>query len=172
MDATVTHRVVCPNFTFEAPSLNAAQGYQTGVETAGNCREQHTIEVLVDGDWLPLHIARAREILSARMVATIITADGPLIKCAAGWTAESGARADAAADPVAQPAEWLAALGPHDHVTLTQDGRTVHTDGWCGCATASESEGDNWVRYERWTPEGRLAHGYVCPDCRHITQTG
>lgn len=55
-------------------------------------------------------------------------------------------------------------------VRLSADGRQVITARWCECppdALRSES-----VYYERHTPEGRVAHGWACPVCRQIVQTG
>jgi hypothetical protein len=85
---------VCAGFTQNVASLNAAQGYLTGVETAGYCRQRHTIDVRTSDEWLPLHIARAHEILAARLGTVCDTSDGPLAKVTAGWSKEAGDRAD------------------------------------------------------------------------------
>ena len=52
---------------------------------------------------------------------------------------------------------------------LTQDGGSFINEWDLG----DEVPGiDDWVYYERWTPEGRVAHGYLNPITRRITQTG
>lgn len=164
-----THRVVCADFAQEVSSLAAAQGHLAGVERAGKCRKVHTIEVFTDGEWLPLHIALAHAILTASLRAVLDTPDGPLRKASGGWSKEACARADAVADITADLGAWHAAAGPHEHALLTADGRGVgHT--WCRCE--SDADAGTWVRYERWTAQGRVAHGYACPDCRFITQAG
>lgn len=63
-------------------------------------------------------------------------------------------------------------LGTPESVTLAADGRHVYPRNWC--------TGHDWdvtdeeVRYERWTAEGRVAHGYVCAyvACRRLVQSG
>lgn len=92
--------------------------------------------------------------------------DGPMVLNGGGWSKETADAADAAA-PVGI-AEWKAALGPYEHVTLTADGQGAIRDTWCECGTGAE----DWVRYEGWTVQGMVAHGFVCGTCRKITQTG
>lgn len=113
----------------------------------------------------------AQHILAAEMRATIQTPDGPLAKVDAAWSKETGDRATAVVDPYADFTAWLATVGPHDEATLSEDSRHVR-HVWCRCAP--EPDAATWVRYERWTARGRVAHGYVCPrlTCRGITQTG
>lgn len=167
MTAT-TYRVACPDHTQVLPSLAAAQGHLSGVETADHCAHPHTIEVSEDGGgWVPLHIALARHILAAAVAATVDTVDGPLVKAAGSWSAKAGVRADAAG--AAGSDAWFAALGPHEDTLLTGDGKGVQTNGWCRCTNAPDAQA--WVRYERWTGAGRVGHGYACPTCRLITQT-
>jgi hypothetical protein len=165
---TATHRIVCTDHTRETTSLAAAQRHRTDVEIAGHCQLLHTIEVFIDGTWVPLHIARARAIMAAPIGAAIDSPDGPLVKTSARWSKATGERADAAACTAADPETWLAALGPHEHATLTADGHGVRP-GWCSCP---DTRLKTWVRYELWTIQGRTGHGYICPTCRLLTQTG
>lgn len=81
------------------------------------------------------------------------------------WDGSAEARADAAG-PAGTP-EWYAALGAHSQATLTTDGRGARRDAWCRCNTPVT----RWVRYEVYTAAGQEAHGFICPDCRSITQT-
>ena len=85
----------------------------------------------------------------------------------AGWSRERGAEADAAGD--ARSPEWLAALGPHEHATLSADGRAAVRDQWCQCASTPAV---GWARYEHWTARGRESHGFVCPASHRLTQAG
>lgn len=87
---------------------------------------------------------------------------------AATWDRSATDRADASGAPAGSP-RWYTALGPRTHATLTTDGRGV-IPAWCTCRP--EPPIDTWIRYEHWTTHGRDAHGYLCPHCRHITQTG
>jgi hypothetical protein len=58
---------------------------------------------------------------------------------------------------------------PSIETVLTSDGRFVPTPlRWHEGA----SDIDGWVYYERWTPEGRVAHGYVDPETRRLVQSG
>lgn len=169
-----THRVVCVQWTEYRTSLAAAQAWMVQVETTDQCRELHTVEVR-DGDgWTPLHLWRAAQILAAPVrpePLPVDVADG-LIKCGGGWTAEDAARADRVAQPDWTREQWLAQLGPHKDATLTGDGRGARTDAWCSCPAAATRRDDAWVRYERWTAVGRVAHGYVHNVCRMVLQTG
>lgn len=83
-----------------------------------------------------------------------------------GWSKDDADRADAAAEPGSDA--WKAALGPYRYAILTADGRGAIRDRWCECGVT----GERWVQYEVWTAEGRERHGFVCPDCRKLTQTG
>ena len=107
-------------------------------------------------------------VLAARIGTTVNTPDGPLTKAHGGWSIEAEARANAIAEPGTP--EWRSAIGPHIRATLTADGRGARTDAWCPCTPERPME--TWVRYERWTDQGRVGHGYVCPVCRCVTQTG
>ena len=89
-----------------------------------------------------------------------------MIAVTAGWDLAAGQRADAAGKPGS--AEWLAALGRHDRVLLTADGRGCTPERWCTDPNGAQE----WVAYERWTAEGRAAHGFVCGDCRKLLQSG
>jgi len=128
----------------------------------------HNIPVHVT-DRLPEHVERARRYLAMPMGSTVDTPDGPLTVAGGAWTPQAAARADAAGPP--GTGVWLDALGPRDlEVRLTADGRNVDTRSWCQCTP--QPGWDRWVRYERWTPEGRKAHGWACPGCRHLVQSG
>lgn len=52
------------------------------------------------------------------------------------------------------------------YVLATQDGRHIDIRGWH--AGASENE----VYYERYSPEGREAHGWIDAETRLLTQAG
>ena len=169
-----THRVVCPEWTEYRTGLAAAQRWMVNVETTGQCRQLHTVEVR-DGDaWTPLHLWRAQRILAAPVGPDPLPADvaDGLIKCQGGWTPEDGARADRLAQPDWTRQQWLEELGPHKDATLTSDGRGARTDAWCTCLRGSTTGDGAWVRYERWTAQGRVAHGYVHQLCRFVLQTG
>jgi hypothetical protein len=56
---------------------------------------------------------------------------------------------------------------PAAEAVLTADGRGARYDAWC----ESPGDGESWVYYERWTAEF-ARHGFVCRDCRRLTQTG
>jgi len=110
--------------------------------------------------------ALGEALAAATLAAKLMTRIGDLTVVEAGWSRETCDHADSIATPGS--AEWIAALGAHEHATLTADGKPAIRDGWCRC---SESL-DTWVRYEGWTAEGRTAHGFVCGTCRKITQVG
>jgi hypothetical protein len=130
----------------------------------------HTIDVFVDGVWVPLHLSWAREILAVPVGASVESPDGRLVKFGGEWSPQAGVRADAVADAARDPHAWIAALGPHERAILTGDGHEARLDGWCTCPAPPALP--SWVRYERWTAEGRVGHGFLCPFCRLITQTG
>jgi hypothetical protein len=92
---------------------------------------------------------------------------GDLVITSAGWSRERGDLAAAKAEPGTP--EWIAALGAHDHATLTSDGRGANREQWCCCSEPPFSE---WVRYEHWTERGREAHGFVHSECRRLLQSG
>lgn len=88
-----------------------------------------------------------------------------------GWSKTAADLADSIAEP--GTLRWRAALGTPSEVTLTGDGRMVSVRGripFCGCDPRPDS--DTEIRYERWTVRGREAHGFCCPTCRYLTQTG
>lgn len=165
---TTRYRVTCQALTTQSlPSLAQVREKLRRIETKGECLYLHTIEVEVDGgEWVPLHVYRARQILAAPLNQVIETPDGPLTKSHGTWSAEASQRADAAGEVASD--EWWAELGPHSEATLTGDGRGVVTTGWC----TENPPADTWVRYERYSDRGREAHGFVCPDCRRLVQTG
>jgi hypothetical protein len=110
---------------------------------------------------------QTRQLAAMLLAAPLGTEIDGLVIYAGGWSRERGAEADAAGD--AGSLEWLAALGPHEHATLTADGRAAVRDQWCQCASTPAA---GWVRYEHWTARGRESHGFVCPACRRLTQAG
>lgn len=160
------YRVSCKRLTTHPlPSLEAAERKLFKIEKLGECLYLHTIQVeQPDGAWLPMHEHRAKLILAAPLRAEF---DG-LVKDHGDWSIEAGQRADAAGEEGS--AEWWAALGPNETATLTSDGRGANPTAWCG----HKPPADSWVRYERWSPRGMEAHGYVCPDinCRQLVQSG
>lgn len=125
---------------------------------------------------LPTYLVRAAAILAAPVGPTPIdTPDGPLVKQEGTWTAERVARPDVQAalrnaEAAGDMAALEVALGSHDTATLTGDGRWALTRQWCSCTPGPDA--GTWVRYERYTARGREAHGYVCPGCRHLVQSG
>lgn len=173
------YRVTCPSggATPAMTSLNRAERAQRDADTPNEpCehRFRHTIEVQTnpDGEWVPLHVHRTRQILAAPVGPALVdTPDGPLIKMYGGWSKETAQR------PGVQEAfdrnDMAAAeaiLGSEDEALLTSDGRDARTRDWCRCDPYPVME--EWVRYERYSPRGREAHGYVCPTCRRLTQSG
>ena len=111
---------------------------------------------------------QTREVARLMLAAPLRTEVGGLVAETAGWSRERAAEADAAGE--AGSPEWFAALGDHEHVTLTGDGRAANRSRWCECRPQPRIEA--WVRYEHWTERGRDRHGFVCPSCRSLTQTG
>lgn len=121
----------------------------------------------------------ARTSLTRTLAAAILAADlldpvrgdrtqvGDLFISSAGWSRERAAAADAAAE--AGTPEWIAALGTHEHATLTGDGGSANRARWCRCGDPDVLE---WVRYEHWTASGCEAHGYVHRECRRLLQAG
>jgi hypothetical protein len=112
--------------------------------------------------------AATRELAAAILTFRRHTPVGNLILTSAGWSREAADRANAAA--VTGTPEWFAALGAYEHATLTEDGRSARRDAWCPCP--EDDSAGTWVRYEYWTARGMEAHGYVCPECRRLTQAG
>jgi hypothetical protein len=173
MAATVTdtarYRVHCAEHDTIVPNAQVARIKATDADMSGLCMYFHTAEEKVDGEWVPVHVAEARRILAAPVGPDSVF-DG-LIKGRGGWTRETAAQADATAD--AGTPQWRAALGPHQYAILTSDGSEADTGRWhiddrCG----GPAEDGDWVRYERWTAEGRVGHGFVCRSCRGLLQTG
>lgn len=112
--------------------------------------------------------AQTREVARLLLAAPLRTRVGGLVAETGGWSRERAAEADAAGEPGSP--EWFAALGDHEHVTLTGDGGAANRSRWCECEPFPA--GQDWVRYEHWTERGRERHGFVCPSCRRLTQTG
>jgi len=111
----------------------------------------------------------AADIMRAELGTTF---DG-LFKVRAGWAVDIDSEPDiAAAKASGNTRAYSDALRshPHVHATLTADRGGVRSDGWCTCTV--EPDAETWVRYERWETGGRAAHGYVCPRCRFIVQSG
>lgn len=101
-------------------------------------------------------------ILSSPPGATV----GGLTIATAGWSKARGDYADSVADSATDPEAWTAALGRHEDAVLTSDGRPAIRTAWCA------SPGGPEARYEAWSELGCDAHGFVCADCRKLTQTG
>lgn len=115
---------------------------------------------------IPAHILTAAHILTLR---TRDEHDG-LIVNHRSWS-EEASNSEGVAEALAtdDPGALYEALGTPEEVTLTGDGRSADPKSWCLCVRVLEP-----VRYERWTAEGRVAHGYVCPKvvCRRLVQSG
>lgn len=124
------------------------------------------VEAQHEGEWLPAHLAFARQVLAAKVGAVVETFDGPLTKCAGSWSQEACRKASSVA--AEGTPEWAAAAReiPHETATLTSDGRGARVDAWCSCGSYGQA------RYERWSARGREAHGLVCERCRCLTQSG
>ena len=96
---------------------------------------------------------------------------GDLQIATAGWSKERGAHADSVADSATDPQAWIAALGVHEHATLTGDGQGANRAAWCDCPN-DDVHADQWTRYEHWTARGVEAHGFVHSECRRLLQVG
>lgn len=164
------YRVRCDEYTQTFQSEARARAQVARIEQAGACLLLHTVDIQPgsEGPWLPIHVHRAQLILAAPLGAIIDTPNGPLIKAYGGWSAEAAARADSAAEPGSP--KWLSLLGTHERASLVSDGRGCIPETWCSCQAGPDSA--TWVRYERYTAEGRAAHGYLCPTCRRLVQSG
>ena len=112
--------------------------------------------------------AQTREVARLLLAAPLRTKVGGLTVFTAGWSKERADQARAARE--AGSPEWFAALGDHEHATLTSDGGAADRWHWCECEPFPA--GETYVRYEHWSERGMERHGYVCPDCRRLTQTG
>lgn len=63
--------------------------------------------------------------------------------------------------------------GSPDEVILTTDGRHYRRDGqWCACQRGDLHDMHSEVYFERWTKQGREAHGWLHRVCRRVTQSG
>lgn len=65
---------------------------------------------------------------------------------------------------------WRELCGPATTTELSEDGRYFESGRWCACD--EERAGEGAVYVERWTTNGRTFHGWVCPSCRGLQQTG
>ena len=110
-----------------------------------------------------------RDLAAAILSAKLMTHAGGMTIHGAGWSRERGDHADATAEPGTEA--WIAALGTHEHATLTSDGHAAIRDAWCTCAN-DDVYADQWVRYEYWTAKGMERHGYVHATCRKLLQAG
>lgn len=158
--ATQPFRVVHKDGIVEREAPDFGTAFIAALPTEGA-----RVEAQFEGEWLPAHLALAKQALATKVGRTVDTFDGPLTKHHGSWSAEATARADAVAGKVGAK-EWRAALGPHAEATLTGDGQAAIVRGWCDCSAVEQ------VRYERWSARGREAHGFVCKTCRRLTQTG
>ena len=168
--ATTRYRVACSEFSSSTTfaSAEGARRRMIDIESLDECQELHTVEVLTEsGEWVALHKAIAAAILAAKLGAEVETFDGTMKVNSGGWSKETAARADATAE--VGSSAWVTALGAHEWATVTSDAGTAWVTAWCQCQGAGI---DEWVRYERWTAEGRVAHGFVHDACRKLTQTG
>lgn len=66
-------------------------------------------------------------------------------------------------------ADVIAGTAVPCEVVLTEDGGQYHRDGW---HQGPVGPADTWVAFERWTTEGRVAHGFVDPSSRRLVQAG
>jgi hypothetical protein len=112
--------------------------------------------------------AQTREVARMILAAPLRTEVGGLVVFTGGWSKERADQARAAGE-AGSPA-WFAALGDHEHATLTGDGHAADRWHWCECEPFPA--GGTWVMYQHWSERGMERHGFVCPDCRRLTQTG
>jgi hypothetical protein len=94
--------------------------------------------------------------------------DGDLILVLRSWSRDVSEAAGAKLGYDAPWSELEAEMGLPTDVLLSADGGQVNTSAWCDV----DAPTTEWVRYERWTAVGRVAHGYVCEFCRGLTQAG
>lgn len=113
--------------------------------------------------------AQTREVARLLLAAPLRTEVGGLTVFTAGWSKERADQAYAAGD-AGSPA-WFAALGDHEHATLTSDGGAADRQRWCQCPN-DDVFADQWVRYEHWTERGMERHGFVHSECRRLLQAG
>jgi hypothetical protein len=117
--------------------------------------------------------AQTRKLAALILAAPLRTRVGELIVDTGGWSRERGLHADSVAERGTP--EWIAALGDHEHATLTGDGHAAVRSEWCVCAEEDElgsRPAEQWVRYEYWTARGCEYHGYVHSVCRKLLQVG
>lgn len=62
----------------------------------------------------------------------------------------------------------LAGRALAQEVVMTTDGKNAQPQKWHEGPPTDEE----WVYYERWTPEGRVAHGWVDSVTRNLIQSG
>lgn len=110
----------------------------------------------------------AREIANEVLTTRTGQAVRGLVVVGRTWDKEAGARAETLVNPTFE--EYTEALGTAKEATLmSTGGGHPNTHEWCNCHGGSSA---HWVRYERWSERGQEAHGYVCPNCWKLTQTG
>lgn len=111
-----------------------------------------------------LYSTNAAEVLAARLGQEVVTVeDGIRLRVnGKGYGKASDRDMDedvflaAVLDETLQPAE----------VTLTMDGRAAFTSEW------HQGPETDWVFVERWTPLGRVFHGWVDSASRRLLQAG
>jgi hypothetical protein len=177
----VLYRVTCPDHTVNpTTALADTEAALDAVETAAGgagCRYRHIVEKW-DPDlrmWYPCAQWLAKQILAVQELGTEVDTlgGGTLMVASRVWPLgdadEVCAQARAEHRRGTTFTDFEAMLGDPEQVTLSADGRPTQP-GWCRCRP--RPAGERWVRYERWSARGREAHGYVCPTCRRLTQTG
>ena len=111
---------------------------------------------------------QTRELAALILAAPLRTRIGDMIADTGGWSRERGMHADSVAGRGTP--EWVAALGDHEHATLTGDGHAAVRSEWCTCL--ADFPACEWVRYEYWTTRGCEHHGFVHSECRKLLQVG
>lgn len=110
----------------------------------------------------------AAALLTASLGARVDAAGTMLYVHSHAWSADAGRRADQLKDPDYET--YKAALGVPETVLLSSDHFGADTTRWC----PHNPPAGAWAYYERWTVEGRTAHGWVhaAQSCRRLTQSG
>lgn len=97
--------------------------------------------------------------------------DGELIVSTRGWPK---AQVDAVPVDVITSGDadaLFAALGPAETITLTGDGGP-YVEGWHRCDYRGADGEIPGVRVQRYSARGVEFHGWLCPGCRQLIQTG
>jgi len=109
------------------------------------------IETIEGNGYLKVnHVSYAKDGAASKFVRSDMAVE-EIIRMSPAWHAELRALLDAEV-----PVE----------VTLTSDGGRYSQNGW---HTGEEAE---WVQVERWTPEGRVFHGFIDSVSRRLVQAG